>query len=471
MKGYSARTVAGKVHKPTAYGAVGAEIMLTDVYPSEEIAQKVFSLVDFTCKGSDWTEWSVDAAAIMQAYEKANGDAVRTGEMLLPGVLEFDPGIYYVSMGHVWFHGTVNIRGGKNVVLAGIGVNSTGNSPTWRAADYGLGTVEAAAVLTVGYDVLKPWVSASGANHLDMELPAVWNQDYYPYRPLHLASGSGYRFLYNWDCDYRNVSYAGPFKYGIIFCANTGSAYSRFHLGKCSSALVAFKWRSRTWNNSTYFFDGEIGGINAHYLYDPVHSGHDHDTAPTTLIDANNETDNPNDPAAEHSILDEFSGGNHYEWHRTQFESNDYIQFWRIYDPSGWKFHNIRLEGLNRPSLGAGGRIWKRQTMAIAGSAGSMPNEFIDNFDNSHLPYIPLEYIRDGSIEVTGRGLPSGHNYYGQYRPVRQQFSDLSIDRAGGGIILYDESGNRRFINYMSGSEDSGYDWKVQQLPCIQLYW
>ena len=459
-------TTLGKIHSPLDYNTSNSVLFLPEVYGSEMVAQLLYPDVDFNVKGMEYRHWTLDAAAVMQAYEMAAKDVRREGDLIIPGQMDIPPGVYYISMGHVHFDSAVEVTA-RGAVFAAVDAWNAGSSPTWCAEEFGLGTREARAVISIGTDYDIAGFGDYPCRDVTIELPAVFNPERRPYRPLHEAQGAAYRFLAAWGCTYKGISWEGPFKYGIILCARyKGAAYNKYHFGQCGSTLVQLKWRNEIWMNSLFFYDGTFEKINPSYLYSKYHQGHDMENYPTTMIDYCNTVDNPNDPVEEHEILDRFwKSNNHYQFFRCGFENNDYIQFWRAHNPHGWKFYNIRFEAMNRPTLGVGGRIWKREPWAITGNS-VYANEFIDNFDNSHFTEIPEKYIMSGGIDVQGRGMPSGINMNGESRPLYQQFTDISIERAGGAVILYDETGKRRYINHIKSGE-----LVTEQLPYAEIYW
>ena len=460
---------------------------LCDKYTDEATAKAAFPTIPtFNVKQKTWEDWTVNDAAIMEAYERAEQAITRPALQLAnPTTLYIPPGTYDVTPGLIWFYGGVEIQA-RRVNFAGTNLANAGTSPTWESGYYGFDTKEALAVVTIGYDSILRRPTKSTSRGLTHWLPTIINKNYWPWRPLHEAQGTAYRFLGSYDNEYHGISYSGPLKYGIILCDRThGSIGSKFYLGQCLNARVAIKWRNLKWMNTQYFYGGWFE-IHKSLLWLPpnddphsTHEGHDQINCPTTLIDYCNTSENPNDPPEEYPMESRFEpGSNHVEFKDTFFENTQYLQFWRAHNPRAWKFYGTRFEAFGIPVPGEGGCIYPREAIKITGDSACQ-NVFDDCVKNWDIMEFPEKYIANGDIEIRGKGMPDGYNKCGQGSATQQQFHDLAIERKAGSIAMYDEKGTSRFMIYPKLTQYKRPDGtkvkfatnRIKQVPHAEMRW
>jgi hypothetical protein len=454
------------IYNPTEFGAGSKQgrNFLVNIFNNYEEALKEFPDIAFE---NTWKEWTLDEAAIMQAYELARKEVYRyRGQVITPGILEFDPGKYYVSYGHIWFDQNVILRNAKEVVLVVDHKADAGKDPGLYTED------EAKAVISVGTDRhKKPGAAMWG---FTTDLPKVELQYISNNVGLHQTTGAAYRFLSSYECRFYNIGFQGPFRYGIIFCAECeGTAYTHYHMSMCQGALIGIKWRFRKWMNSCYIHEGLWSGCSPQMMgYKGAKHGYDQSINPTILLDADNTQSNPNDGHYEWEgdYQGKLGGGGHWQFIDCGFENRKFQTFWRACAPRAHKFFRIRFESMGRSSMDdVLNNAIRRDAIILTkdpkqGDYLGSQNEFLDNYDMKHFPRIPKEYFEDGVIAV--RGLDTFAGGRGVYDSVTHHTNDLFIDRDGGNILMKSDDGQAT-LKIFPVKKDGKWTLDVEEIASI----
>jgi len=505
--------IARTVYKPSDFWPAGAAsgmeyqtqvngtvTYLDDHFASETEANAAFPYIarssgawDPLELGDTWADWSMDAACIMEAFEHAAEESAYWEDGKQPGIIEFDPGVYHVSMGHVWFYSAVQLKGAEHCRFDGCMkdkevFNDAGTNSSWWKSD------SARAVLTLGIDTSHRRWLYSGTNwnptysgwqvisfsDYSMNLPCINNYENVYDNGIGNAQGAGIRFLQFHDMTYRDIRVSGPFKYGIIFCAEAaGCAFSHFYLNKIHGCLISLKWRGRVYMNDCNIWCGSFTQRQS-----PItDEGWDPFTNPTVILDSDNTPDNPNE-TYDPTIT---ATPGHWEFMNVSFEV-EAAQFMRASGISQWHFHNSRWEAADRPF---------RTPYLYSGLA-----EEVGNWQGERMEW----YLRDvqhcsikgGSSQFMAHGFPSGilgrgftfHQSYhapsfesarniGSIHPTKDYkltehiYHDLLIGGDKAGIIMDSDNGRRYRLQLADQPFSSNNDYQViaKPLPKVNLQW
>ncbi len=459
-------------------------IYMDDVFVSEAAANAAFPNVsghwDPMGVGDTWDDWSVDSACIMEAFERAAQESKYWEKGYAYGVLEFDPGVYHVSMGHVWFYSAVNLKGLEHCRFDGCMndksiFSNMGTNPTWY------GTDAARAVLTIGHDsnhrsTLADGSTVKGWNNITASLPVLNNYENIYASGLHASTGAGLRILSFYLMTLKNVTVSGPFKYGIIFNSHSaGSAYLHMELGYIHDCLTALKWRHKEFCNACFISKGLFthreGGAIVQTPYNPY-------TYPSVVLDADNTNQNPNQTYETGFWLPA-----QWEFSNCGFETASYNQFIRGSGLNSWKFQNIRWEAYDRPSLGppvsgiTGNWTVKKHewfvpdinhcaidggtsTFMLAGIPSGVLGRGINIFNTSYAP-----------VGYSNRNITHGPN---KSKQPLYNFGEQVIDGRQGGLVLDNYVGDRRYRVQLADtpfSSNNDYQLIAVPLPKAAFTW
>lgn len=422
-----------------------------------------------------WRSWTVDEAAIMEAYERTIGNVTGSNYLITttnysgnhwnssfaaPKQFVITPGHYCISYGHVWFYHTCHVDGSgarfsvhKRYAGDNMGTSAVHRTPTGN---------EAKAAVTIGRDQFILPNNPNVFHYSEITLPAIsaylgryeWGFDS---GQFHLYDGALLRINSMIGCKINRININGPTKYGIIFCPESVGAYfNNLEIFNIYDTQIAIKFNLQNtesdgiaWLNGTTFRGGWIQNAASASGWDP-------NQYPTVIFDSDNTNENPNrDPADDifRTNYERFNKSPNCWVDDVATENTGTVQYFRMSGMQNWSFTRGRFEGQQSAVQNADtGALVKKQSWLKGNISANMVK---DTLSQELWPTIPSEYIGNGfDFEQMNIALP-GYSQLGTHYPnatdmpgdntaSTQHISyDIYFDKPGAKIHMQDAAGEK----------------------------